>query len=208
MVQVLRIRMARLPIKRNKSRRKFLNKIRVDTDLRPDRSCNVIAMIHNVWNRALSSKFGKHLPWSWELNRDLNTMPLHVRHGVWNHGPLEWCHNERDDIWDHRRLDYLLSRLLRRRSKKTSTLRVTGICEGKSTIWWRLHATQTTKCSHESSDYQRKDPQGRLRIHGPLWGKYTGEQWILPTKGQQYGKRFDVMTPSWDGETRYFAWRM
>ena len=54
LVQVLRIRMARLHIERNKSRRKFVNKSRVDTDLRHDRSCNVIAMIHNVWNSALS----------------------------------------------------------------------------------------------------------------------------------------------------------
>ena len=48
LVQVLLIRMARLHIERNKSRRKFLIKSRVDTDLRHDRSCNVIAIIHNV----------------------------------------------------------------------------------------------------------------------------------------------------------------
>ena len=95
-------------------------------------------------------------------DRDLNTVPLHERHGVWNHGPLDWCHNERDDIWNHRRLDYLLRRLFRCRSKKTSTLRVTGLCEGKSTIWWRLHATQATNYSHESSDYQRMKPQSSV----------------------------------------------
>ena len=155
MVHVLRIRMARLHIEQHKSRRKFLNKSRVDTDLRHDRSCNVIAMIHNVWNMALSQSLESICLGSWELNRDLNTVSLHVRHGVWNHGPLQWCHNERDDIWNHRRLDYLL----RRRSKKTSTLHVTGLCEGKSTIWWHLHATGATNCSHESSDYQRMKPQ-------------------------------------------------
>ena len=159
MVQVLRIRMARLHIERNKSRRKFLNKSRVDTDLRHDRSCNVIAIIHNVWNRTLSYSLESICLGLWELNRDVNTVPLHVRHGVWNHGPLEWCHNERDDIWNHRRLDYLLSRLFRRRSEKTSMLRVTGLCEGKSTTWWRLHATQATNCSHEPSDYQRMKTQ-------------------------------------------------
>ena len=53
-------------------------------------------------------------------------------------------------------LDYLLNRLFRRRSKKASKLRVTGLCEGKSpvtgefpaqrasiaenaSIWWRHH---------------------------------------------------------------------
>ena len=46
--------------------------------------------------------------------------------------PLQWRHNERDGVSNQRRLDYLLSRLFRRRSKKTSKLRVTGLCEGKS----------------------------------------------------------------------------
>ena len=36
---------------------------------------------------------------------------------------LQWCHNERDDVSNHRRLDCLLSRFFRRRSKKTSKLR-------------------------------------------------------------------------------------
>ena len=44
--------------------------------------------------------------------------------------PLQWRHNERDGVpSNHRRLDCLLNRLFRRRSKKTSKLRVTGLCE-------------------------------------------------------------------------------
>ena len=38
---------------------------------------------------------------------------------------LQCCHKERDDVSNHRRLDCLLHRLFRRRSKKTSKLRVT-----------------------------------------------------------------------------------
>ena len=83
-------------------------------------------------------------------------MPLHVRHGVWNHGPSEWPINKRDGIWNHRRLDWLLSRLSGCRSKKTSELRVIGLCDGKSTILWRHHSTLTIVCSH---DYQRMKPQ-------------------------------------------------
>ena len=41
---------------------------------------------------------------------------------------LQWRHNERDDFSNHRRLDCLLSRLFRHRSKKTPKLRVTGLC--------------------------------------------------------------------------------
>ena len=68
----------------------------------------------------------------------------------------QWCHNERDGISNGRRLDCLLNRLFRCRSKKTSKLRVTGLCEGNSlvtgefptqrtsnaeniSIWWRHH---------------------------------------------------------------------
>ena len=43
---------------------------------------------------------------------------------------LQWRHNERDGASNDRRLDCLINRLNRRRSKKTSELRVTGLCEG------------------------------------------------------------------------------
>ena len=44
--------------------------------------------------------------------------------------PLQWHHNGCDGVSNHRRIDCLLSRLFRRRSKKTSKLRVTSLCEG------------------------------------------------------------------------------
>ena len=70
--------------------------------------------------------------------------------------PLQWRH-ERDGISNNRCLDYLLNRWFRRRSKKTSKLRVIGHCEGNPSvtdgfpsqrasyvenvsIWWRRHA--------------------------------------------------------------------
>ena len=69
---------------------------------------------------------------------------------------LQWRHNERDGVSNHQPLDCLLNRLLRRRSKKTSKLRVTGLCAGNLpgtgefpaqmasnaenvSIWWRHH---------------------------------------------------------------------
>ena len=45
---------------------------------------------------------------------------------------LQWNHNERGGVSNHRRLDCLLKRLFRRRSKKISKLHVTGLCEGNS----------------------------------------------------------------------------
>ena len=47
--------------------------------------------------------------------------------------PLRWCHNERNGVSIHRRLDCLFNRLSRHRSKKTAKLRVTGLCEGNLT---------------------------------------------------------------------------
>ena len=68
--------------------------------------------------------------------------------------PLHGCHNERDGVSNHQPHDCLLNRLFRRRSKKTSKFRVTGLCVGNSSatgefpaqrasyaedvsIWWR-----------------------------------------------------------------------
>ena len=51
-----------------------------------------------------------------------------VRH--WN--TLQWCHNGRDSVSNHQPHDCLLNRLFRRRSKKTSKLRVNGLCARNS----------------------------------------------------------------------------
>ena len=43
---------------------------------------------------------------------------------------LRWRHNEHDSVSNHQPHDCLLNRLFGRRSKKTSKLRVTGLCAG------------------------------------------------------------------------------
>ena len=48
------------------------------------------------------------------------------------HWPLRWRHSGRDSVSDHQPRDCLLNHLFRRRSKKTSKLRVTGLCAGNS----------------------------------------------------------------------------
>ena len=47
---------------------------------------------------------------------------------------LQWRHNERDGVSNHQPHDCFLNRLFRRRSKKTSKLRFTGPCAGKSPV--------------------------------------------------------------------------
>ena len=45
---------------------------------------------------------------------------------------LPWRHNDHDSVSNHQPHGCLLNRLFRRRSKKTSKLRVTGLCVGNS----------------------------------------------------------------------------
>ena len=71
---------------------------------------------------------------------------------------LRWRHNGRDGVSNHQPPDCLLNRLFRRRSKKTSKPRLTGLCVGNSpgtsefpaqmasnaenvSIWWRRHVS-------------------------------------------------------------------
>ena len=55
-------------------------------------------------------------------------------HVIFPHISLQWRHNECDGVSNHRRLDYLLSRLFRCIFKKTSKLCVTGLCEEKPPV--------------------------------------------------------------------------
>ena len=90
-----------------------------------------------------------------------------------------WRHNERDGVSNRLRLDCLLNRVFRHKTKKTSKLGVTGLCEGNPpvtggfpsqrasngenvSIWWRHHAllvrhaqTWPTCPKFQSSDANR-----------------------------------------------------
>ena len=46
--------------------------------------------------------------------------------------PLQWRHNDHDSVSNHQPRGCLLNRLFRRRSKKISKLRITGLCVKKS----------------------------------------------------------------------------
>ena len=46
--------------------------------------------------------------------------------------PLHWRHNDHDSVSNHQPHGCLLKRFFRRRSKKTSKVRVTGLCVGNS----------------------------------------------------------------------------
>ena len=77
---------------------------------------------------------------------------------TWVSNSLRWRHNDHAGVSNHQPHGCLLNRLFRRRSKKTSKLRVTGRCAVNSpgtgefsaqmasyaenvSIWWRHHGT-------------------------------------------------------------------
>ena len=81
---------------------------------------------------------------------------------------LQWRHNKGDHVSNHQPHDCLLNCLFRRRSKKTSQLRVTGLCAGNSpvtsefpaqrassaenvSIWWRHHDMPHFSTQHSVS---------------------------------------------------------
>ena len=45
---------------------------------------------------------------------------------------LDWRHKDHDCVSNHQPYDWLLNRLFKRKSKKTSKLRVSGLCVGNS----------------------------------------------------------------------------
>ena len=94
------------------------------------------------------------VPSQWETTLQCNV----VSHWLDAFTTLPWRHNGPNSISNHQPYDCLLNHVFRRRSKKTSKLRVTGLCAGNSpgtgefpaqmasnaenvSIWWRHHET-------------------------------------------------------------------
>ena len=126
----------------------------------------------------------------------------------WSPGSLQWRHDKRDGVPNHRRLDCLLNHLFRRSSKKASKLSVIGLCECTGdrwihteniSIWWRHHGDMACGNIDGSSDVYfsycsvgitslikaypfrvmiRSWRGNTFRINGHLRGESTGHLWI------------------------------
>ena len=111
--------------------------------------------------------------------------------------PLQWRHNGHDSVSNHQPHDCLLNRLFRRRSKKTSKLRVTGLCARNSlgtgefpaqmasnaenvSISWRHHANgmngqlERIYQAVPSVPVQRHQSVGALLYTNEGYGTVTG----------------------------------
>ena len=94
--------------------------------------------------------------------------------GTWiNTYPLQWRHNERDSVSNHQPHDCLLNRLFRRRSKKTSKLRVTGLCAGNSPGTGEFPAQMASSAENVSISWRHRVPRqctSELDVHSStLW---------------------------------------
>ena len=111
----------------------------------------------------LSMKCSGRSPW---VNPSGSWQTWGVSNNVWlvKCTSLRWRHNGRDGVWNHQPHDCLLNCLVRRRAKKTSKLRVTGLCVGNSlgtgefpaqmasnaknvSTWWRHHVSKSYSTS-------------------------------------------------------------
>ena len=91
---------------------------------------------------------------SWDHLISIKGIPILVRQDLYI--ALQWSHNEHDGISNHHNLNHLLNHFFRCKSKKTSKICVTGLCEGNQlvtggfpsqrastaeniSIWWNHH---------------------------------------------------------------------
>ena len=70
---------------------------------------------------------------------------------------LHWCHNGRDGASNHQPHDCLFNCLFGCRSKKTSKLRVTGLCAGKSPVNGEFPAQMTSNAENVFNWWRHND---------------------------------------------------
>ena len=88
------------------------------------------------------------------------------------HKSLQWRHNGCDSVSNHQPHDCLLNRLFRRRSKKTSKLRVTGLCAGNSSGTSEFHAQMASYAENVSIWWRYHVRDRSVRVFGAsIWNK-------------------------------------
>ena len=75
---------------------------------------------------------------------------LSSRYNLFEDHALRWRHNGSDSVSNHQPHGCLLTRLFRRRSKKTSKPRVTGLCAGNSPGTGEFPAQMASNAEHVS----------------------------------------------------------
>ena len=98
-----------------------------------------------------------------------------VVHMVWStRESLQWRHNGRDGVSNHQPHDCLLNRLFRRKSTKTSKLRVTGLCAENSPWTGEFSAQMASNAENVSISWRhhviwvKRSLQNHIEIPGAV----------------------------------------
>ena len=89
--------------------------------------------------------------------------------------PLQWRHNGRDGVSNHQPDHCLLDNLFRRRSKKTSNIRVTGLCVENSPVTGEFPAQMVSNAENVSNWWRQHDENILVIVNGK-GDKYYREQ--------------------------------
>ena len=92
----------------------------------------------------------------------------------WATASLEWRHDGCDGVSNLRRRDRLLYCLYRRRSKKTSKLRATGLCEGNPLVTWWFLLTKGQWRGNVSIWWRHHAPHRNYIYARPVLWKHNG----------------------------------
>ena len=98
-----------------------------------------------------------------------------------NHNSLHWRHNDHNGISNHQPHGCLLNHLFRRRSKKTSKFRVTGLCVGNS--------PGPVNSPHKGPVTQKMFP-----FDDVIMQSWVRDEWLHPT--QTFGCDYSFMSQS------------
>ena len=140
-------------------------------------------------------------------------VPLQYEISPPNYLPLQWRHNECDGASNQWRLDCLLNRLFRRRSKKISKPRVTGLCEGNPPVTGGFPSQRASNAEnvsiwwpHHHHRHNIASPQGERDTGCLLWGSIL---MYFPSKTPSYSVQYRMISNraiTKPGCTRFVAW--
>ena len=87
---------------------------------------------------------------------------------------LQWRHNGRDGVSNHQPYSCLSNCLIRRRSKKTPKLRVTGLFVGNSPVTGKFPAQMASNAENVSISWRHLDRKDtRVQVHTYIFVKLT-----------------------------------
>ena len=111
--------------------------------------CNGSFLFDWTWSNTIIFPGIKTLPW--------DHSPLTKQRNIGLGCSLQWRHNGHGGVSNHQPPDCSLSHLFRRRSKKTSKLRVTGLSAGNSPLTGEFPAQMASNTENVSVSWRHHD---------------------------------------------------